>query len=143
MGRFFLGIFMILMGGLLIRLFWWQDFDIEQQLNNRGIETDATVIKRDIYEYCPGEDSDCTTKYRVEYNFVAHNERWYKGTAFLPRALYDRLTIGSKPTVIYLADDPNLSRLEGEESSVEWLWLICGGVIILAGIFVSYSGIRS
>ncbi len=142
MGRFLLGIFMILIGGFAIWWLWWQDFDIERRLKDQGAETYGTVIKRDLHEHCPSEDSDCTTQYRVKYNFVARNGRGYEGTATVPRALYDRLEIGSKLTVTYLSDDPRVSHLEGQESSIEWLWLIAGGAVMFAGVFVSYRELR-
>lgn len=143
MERFFMGGVLIILGGLMLVL-WWQENETLRKLDDESVTTNATIVGHYSYQDCSTDDEgyeSCKTKYRIQYRFRASNERTYERTADVSLSVYSRYAIEDSILIQYLPSNPDTSRLaeEDEEATIAQWGLFGGGAAIAAGLFVMFA----
>jgi hypothetical protein len=84
------------------------EFRIQGDLQQRGIQTTATYIDKDI------DDDDDGTTYRLQYEYVVNGQHYQRWHNVSKSAYYDTAS-GSHIDILYLPDNPATSRLPTNE----------------------------
>lgn len=110
-------------------------------LNETGVTTEAVVINRQI-----DPDSDGSTyyvTYRYDVPLSQGDRSRLSHTESVSRKMYEAMSIESRVTIRYAADDPEVARLAGRSRTLQIVFMIFfmlfGGLFVLIGLAMVYS----
>lgn len=132
--RHWLWVPMILLGaGLVFSLIAWVTIAQINRLDDHGVDTVATVTARNV-RTSTDSDGNRTRRYYVSYSFRPTSDQEVSARDQVSRSTYDAVAVGQEVAVLYLPDDPGVSRL-GMEGSGRWSALLFGvvGLLLLIG----------
>jgi hypothetical protein len=122
--------FLALTGSLLYQQY------IAAQLTSRGTVTTATVLDR-------GSSSGRSTTYTLAYEYQAaltgQQPATYRQSQTVASKTFDKHPAGSKITIAYLPDNPNISQLAGPDADPNYA---SGQLIaVVLPIFIAFGGL--
>ena len=122
-----------IIAGIGVAIFGVKLFSDWQTLNERG------VIRQGVYVGSERvEDDEGDYDYYATYSYVV-NERQYTARQSISSSLYNTLIIGSEMTVLVDPQNPSLVRIDGTNSTDEFMFLFvfafCWNIIIFPVFF--------
>jgi len=116
----------------------WQTSNL---LRTTGLTTEAVVISRRIDEDFEGDTYYVTYRYRVP---IKGDQMQLTHEESVSHDIYQELPPESPVLVRYSATNPDVVRLEGRSRTFEVILLtgmmLCGGLFVLIGVWLIYSG---
>lgn len=124
--------FFILIPFLAYGIFYlYQQYSIHQRLDNDGVEMTGYVVSLEDKYLRSG-----LTVTQIQYRFEVDGVTYYdKATAHTDAT---RLLIPHRPIQVrYVPDDPTVSEIVGNDTSINWPLVALLGIILLASISVA------
>ena len=125
--------FLVVASALAIWIAWQtiQDSHAFLLLQEAGIKTQAVVIQRRT-------DNTDGPNFKVTYGFSipGQEQSLYRFEQDVDEGIYNVLDIGSMVDIVYLPDDPNISRIAGNSPDV--LATLCGTSLLCSVSFLLF-----